>query len=250
MSGPVSGKGDRKLELPGTVDKAVVQIEGLDYYFGNEAKRTYALRGIYLTVMPGEVIRVTGSSASGKTVLLNVIGGILPVNQGRLRVLGRELTTLQEKDLRVFRRDIGFIMNSPKLFESLTVYQNVKIVLEGTGRDNAEIHHFVLSILSRLHLTEILNRRPRQLSGGQKTRLAIARALVNQPRLVLADEPTAQLDSHTSEAVISLLKQLAKDTFASSIIVTRDTRFDAFVDRVVELSDGRITSNQAVNEGA
>ena len=217
-----------------------VRVRRVDHHFGEGETRTEVLIDNNLDVQAGRVVVMTGKSGSGKTTLLTLIGAIRRAQSGSVRVLGRELRGLGERDLVRVRREIGFIFQAHNLFASLTALQNVRMALELEPRPAAELDRRAAGMLDALGLAGRMHAKPAKLSGGQRQRVAIARALVHRPRLVLADEPTAALDEGSSRAVIDLLKETARRDGTAVIIVTHDERIIRAGDEVVEMSYGRI----------
>ena len=231
------------MQLPKTVC-----VDGLNHYFGEGELRKQALYENQLTVRRGEIVIMTGPSGSGKTTLLTLIGTLRTVQEGSLRVLGNELCGA-DRDLIVrLRREMGFIFQAHNLFESLTAFQNVNMAAELVGLDPSIAEGRIKSLLTRLGLGHRIHYKPNSLSGGQKQRVAIARGLVHKPKLILADEPTAALDSQSGREVVTLFQELARDEGCTIIMVTHDNRILDVADRIVSMVDGRIKSDVAVQE--
>ncbi|MGK7950277.1 MAG: DevA family ABC transporter ATP-binding protein [Xenococcaceae cyanobacterium] len=222
----------------------VVRIKNLDHFFGNKLLIKQVLFNVNLTLYSGEILILKGPSGSGKTTLLTLMGGLRSPQSGSLQVLGEELVGANQSKLVEIRRNIGYIFQANNLLKSLTARQNVQMSVELH-------HHFSLSeikaksiaMLEAVGLGEHIDYYPHNLSGGQKQRVAIARALVSHPKLVLADEPTAALDSKSGRDVVNLMQKLAKEQGCAILIVTHDNRILDVADRIVELEDGRITVN-------
>jgi putative ABC transport system ATP-binding protein len=225
-----------------------VSVRALGHSFGPEGNRKRVLLDVDLDLMPGEIIIMTGPSGSGKTTLLTLIGALRSVQEGRIRALGRELGELSARELVEVRREIGFIFQSHNLFDSLTARENVNMAIELTLNDPRERDRRAAEILARVGLGEHMTKKPHALSGGQTQRVAVARALVNWPKLVLADEPTAALDRESGREVVNLLQSLAQEEQSTILIVTHDTRILDVADRIVNLVDGRIVSDVAVQQ--
>jgi putative ABC transport system ATP-binding protein len=223
-----------------------VAIHGVNHFYGEGEARNQVLFDNTIEIMPGEIVIMTGPSGSGKTTLLTLIGALRTLQEGSVRVYGRELKGLGGADLVDVRRGIGFIFQRHNLLESLTAYQNVKMALELHG-DAGDHDRRIVAILERLKLGHRVHYKPAKLSGGQRQRVAVARALVNQPRLILADEPTAALDAETGRDVVTYLKELAAGG-CTSLIVTHDNRILDVASRIVNMVDGRIKSNVVVTE--
>jgi putative ABC transport system ATP-binding protein len=255
--------------VPGTVQRATlfdpqtrlrtgegempsIRANDLKHYFGDGELRKQILFDNNLTVFPGEIIIMTGPSGSGKTTLLTLVGALRTVQEGELEVLGRPLKGASPAKLMEFRREIGFIFQAHNLFESLTATQNVRMSLElMTPKMNTkELNSRARDMLDRVGLGNRIHHKPRQLSGGQKQRVAIARGLVHQPKLVLADEPTAALDEHSGRMVVELLQKMATEQKSTILIVTHDNRILDVADRIVTLVDGRIRSDALMKEAA
>ena len=217
----------------------IVVVDGLHKTYVTGPVRTHALRGIDLTVAAGEFTAIAGPSGSGKTTLLNLIGGLRQGECGSLRVLGRELIGAGDRQLSEARREYGYIFQAHNLHRSLTALQNVRMGLEVQGTlSAAEMNHRAAVILEQVGLSDQLHQFPDQLSGGQKQRVAVARALVHEPPLVLADEPTAALDSRSGRDVVTLMQQLARERHSTILLVTHDNRILDIADRVITMEDG------------
>jgi putative ABC transport system ATP-binding protein len=225
----------------------VIRVHGLHHAFGADDALKPVLTDIDLEVRPGEIAVLTGPSGSGKTTLLTLTGALRSVQRGSLEVVGRELRGLDLATRVAVRRDIGFIFQAHNLFESLTAYQNVKLAFE-LGPPAPPGDDPVAGILTKVGLGDRMTYKPGALSGGQRQRVAIARALVKRPRLVLADEPTAALDGESAREMIGLLQGLTRETEATILLVTHDSRILDAADRIVNLVDGRIVSNVAVHD--
>ena len=214
-----------------------LEVIGLSVVYGSGATAVQAVNGVDLAVQPGEILALMGPSGSGKTTLLMVMGCLLHASAGTVRVEGRDIDTLDTAELARLRlARMGFIFQSYNLFPALTALENVQLALELKGRDLAE----GVELLERVGLGERLRNYPKQLSGGEKQRVAIARALAGHPAILLADEPTAALDSTNGRAVVKLLGDLAHDLGRAAVIVTHDPRVGELSDRVIHFEDGRI----------
>lgn len=225
-----------------TIDK-VVEIEDLSHFFGEGKLKKQILFDIDLTLNFGEVIILRGPSGSGKTTLLTLMGGLRSAQLGSLKVFGEELFGASKKKLVQIRRNIGYIFQSHNLLESLTARQNVQMSLElHQGIDAPKVKQRAIALLESVGLGEHVDYYPHNLSGGQKQRVAIARALVSHPKMVLADEPTAALDSKSGRNIVKLMQELAREQGCTILIVTHDNRILDVADRIVELEDGRITA--------
>ncbi len=232
-----------------TPPEPAVRIRHLYHRFSTDPNVRPTLEDNNLTIEPGAMVVMTGPSGSGKTTLLTLIGGIRTVQEGSLRVLGQEMFGLSSEQLMEVRRNIGFIFQAHNLFDALTARQNVRMALELKGGKSAtEMNRLADEMLTRVDLGHRTLYKPGSLSGGQKQRVAISRALVNRPKLILADEPTAALDKESGRKVVDLLKHLARDEGCTILLVTHDSRILDVADRIVNMIDGRISSEVLVEE--
>jgi len=220
---------------------STVDIDGLSHSFGKGSMRRKVLQSIKMKIAPGEVVFLTGPSGCGKTTLLTLIGALRSVQEGDLRVFSRELNGSSRKLRQALRRKIGMIFQGHNLLRCLTAEQNVQMGSDllmdlsyKQRRDNAR------EWLSSVGLDDQAKRLPHDLSGGQKQRVAIARALAARPRLLLADEPTAALDSVTGREVVDLLRRLATEQACSVLMVTHDPRVLDLADRLLYMEDGHL----------
>ncbi|HIK36374.1 MAG: DevA family ABC transporter ATP-binding protein [Geminocystis sp.] len=219
----------------------VVEIRNLDFFYGKGAMRKQILFDINLTLKKGEIVIMKGPSGSGKTTLLTLIGALRTAHHGSLKVFGQELVNAPEKLLIQTRRKIGYIFQAHNLLNSLTAQQNVKMSLElHPEYTDREIEKKSREILEAVGLGERINYYPENLSGGQKQRVAIARALAPHPQLVLADEPTAALDSKAGRDVVDIMERLAREQGCTILIVTHDDRILDVADRIIMMEDGRL----------
>lgn len=226
------------------VKELAIHAEAVSYWYGEGETRTQVLFDNTIEIGRGEVVIMTGPSGSGKTTLLTLIGALRRMQQGRLEVLDRDLTALDERGAVQLRKNIGFIFQSHNLFSSLTAIENVRMATALGGGTVREMNGRSTRLLEELGLGERLDHLPSQLSGGQRQRVAIARALVNAPALVLADEPTAALDAESGQIVLALLRRLADGIERTTVlIVTHDQRVIDHADRVVNMMGGRILTN-------
>lgn len=221
--------------------KIVIAIKNLNYYFGQKSLRSQILLDINMQIKAGEIVIMTGPSGSGKTTLLTLIGGLRSVQEGSLKVLGRELHGVSNDQLVQVRRHIGYIFQAHNLLEFLTARQNVQMSLELHKEiPDQEARTKSEAILQAVKMGNRVNYYPQDLSGGQKQRVAIARALVSHPKLVLADEPTASLDSKSGRDVVELMQRLAKEQGCAILMVTHDNRVLDIADRTIHMEDGRL----------
>ncbi|MFE8915537.1 ABC transporter ATP-binding protein [Streptomyces globisporus] len=220
---------------------AMVTVEDLHRSYGSGAAAVHALRGVSFEIPRGELVALKGRSGSGKTTLLNLVGGLDTPDSGRIAVDGTELAGLGEKGLLELRRDrVGFIFQSFGLIPILTAAENVGVPLRLRKADPAERDERVALLLSLVGLADHAEQRPGELSGGQQQRVAIARALANRPALLIADEPTGQLDAETGLAVMELLRAVVRSENVTALVATHDPQLLGLADRVLELSDGHI----------
>jgi putative ABC transport system ATP-binding protein len=222
-----------------------IETINLQKNYGAGSTSVQALRNINLKINNGDFIAILGSSGSGKTTLLNILGTLDKPTSGKVIVSGKDLSSLNEKaivDLR--RREIGFIFQFYNLMPVLTAFENVELPLLISGVPKKTAQQRAKDLLSAVGLADRANHRPDELSGGQQQRVAIARALVNKPALILADEPTGDLDSATGEQVLNLLLTLSKEQGTTVLTSTHDPSVLNFADRVVRMKDGQIFSDK------
>ena len=225
----------------------VLEVHGLRKRFGQGETAVEAVRGVDLTLAPGEIVLIMGPSGSGKTTLLSMLGALLRPSEGDLRLSQVSIGELGERDLPALRAErIGFVFQDFNLMPSLTARENVEVALNLAGIRGGRAGERATRLLEELGLGERLDFLPEQLSGGEKQRVAIARALANEPDLVLADEPTANLDSSIGREVMRRLREIAKSRGQSVLIVSHDDRIREFVDRVLWLEDGEFKSDRTL----
>src|SRR6478735_7526367 len=218
-----------------------MRAEGLTRVFGSGDTAVHALRDASLELHAGELVVLRGPSGSGKTTLLNLLGGLDAPDAGTVWIGDRQLTGAPEEDLVDMRRtDLGYIFQTFALLPVLSAAENVELPLRIRGVSGAERTLRVLELLDAVGLAAHANQRPAELSGGQQQRLGIARALANEPSLLIADEPTGQLDSVNAEAMMSLIAALVHQRGVAAVVSTHDPRMAAYADRVLDLRDGRL----------
>ncbi len=223
----------------------VVALSGVTKLYTQGSLEVQALRGLDLTVGKGEFTALIGPSGSGKTTTLNLVGGLDSPTSGSVTVEGVDLGTLNRKALSHLRRDrIGFVFQSYNLIPVLTAYENAEMVMWVQGVPAPERRKRVMELLHAVGLDGLEDRKPTELSGGQQQRVAIARAIAANPAVVLADEPTANVDSETAENLISLMEALNRDRGVTFLFSTHDPRVVERVKRVVRLVDGRVDSDE------
>jgi putative ABC transport system ATP-binding protein len=228
---------------PKLIENAVVSIKGLNHYFGKGSLRKQVLQDITLDIGQGELIIMTGPSGSGKTTLLTLMGGLRSPQEGSLKVLGEELRGAGKGKVTKLRRNIGYIFQAHNLLKSLTAQQNVEMSGQLHNMSNSEVRKRSALMLDAVGLSDRKKYYPDSLSGGQKQRVAIARALVSHPKLVLADEPTAALDSKSGRDVVTIMQRLAKEQGTTILMVTHDNRILDVADRIVNMEDGCLAGN-------
>ena len=222
-------------------------IEAVDVvkFLGNGAGQVQALRGVSLALTGGELTLLMGPSGSGKTTLLSMLGCMLSPTQGTIRVRGHSTAGAGPEDLAKLRRDhIGFVFQSYHLFPTLTALDNVRLVLDVRGERSRRARVKAREALAAVGLSHKIKTFPRELSGGEQQRVAIARAIVGNASAILADEPTAALDSENGRAIMTLLAQIAKDPSRGVLVVTHDPRILPFANRIVRIEDGRIVGEE------
>jgi putative ABC transport system ATP-binding protein len=218
----------------------LIQIRNLSHTFGDGATSKTVLKDVSLDFFAGEIVIVTGPSGSGKTTLLSLAGALRSVQQGSIRVGGTELRNASKRDRMAVRRQVGFIFQGHNLIESISVRENVQMSLSvDSGVSSASSRRRALEMLKLVGLADQASKLPRELSGGEKQRVAVARALVRSPKIVMADEPTAALDKHSGRIVVDLLQRLARQSHCSVLLVTHDNRILDIADRILHLDDGR-----------
>lgn len=217
----------------------ILETRNLKKYYGKKPNITKALDGISLAVESGEFVAIVGTSGSGKSTLLNMIGGLDVPTSGDVIVQGEKLSNLKEDQLTIFRRrKIGFIFQNYNLVPILNVYENIVLPVELDG--DVVDKKFLRKVIEMLALEDKLNNMPNNLSGGQQQRVAIARALVSKPAIILADEPTGNLDSRTSSDVLGLLKTTSQKFHQTLVMITHNNAIAQLADRIIRIEDGKI----------
>jgi len=224
--------------------KALIRLDSIAKIFYTDEVETHALAGVHLEVPPGEYLAIAGPSGCGKTTLLSILGLLDTPTQGEYLLDGQPVAGLTASQrARVRNRQIGFIFQAFNLIGDLTVYENVELPLTYRGMDSAERRKRVLEALEKVGMSHRVKHYPSQLSGGQQQRVAVARAVVGKPSILLADEPTGNLDSNNSKQVMDLLEELHKEG-ATICMVTHDPRFARYAERSIHLFDGRVVEEE------
>lgn len=222
---------------------AILQTENLKKYYGSGDTQVRALDGVDLAVENGEFVAIVGTSGSGKSTLLHMLGGLDRPTSGRVTVDGKDIFSLKDEALTIFRRrKIGFVFQAYNLVPVLSVYENIVLPVELDGRRPDQ--DYLQEVIAVLGLEKKRNIRPNQLSGGQQQRVAIARALAAKPAILLADEPTGNLDSRTSQDVLGLMKVAGQKFSQTMVMITHNEEIAQMADRIVRIEDGRIVSGK------
>ena len=221
----------------------ILETKNLKKYYGQEPNITRALDGVDVQVERGEFVSIIGTSGSGKSTLLNMLGGLDIPSSGSVKIGGREIGKMNDEQLTVFRRrNIGFVFQNYNLVPILNVYQNIVLPIELDG--NKVDKSYVKEIIRLLHLEEKLDNLPNNLSGGQQQRVAIARALASKPAIILADEPTGNLDSRTSLEVMQLLKMTSTEFSQTLVMITHNPELAQIADRMIHIEDVKIVERK------
>ncbi len=228
---------------PGT-DKALIHLDGIKKVFYTDEVETHALQDVHLQIQPGEYVAISGPSGCGKTTLLSLLGLLDTPSDGEYLLAGESVARLSAAErARIRNRQIGFIFQAFNLIGDLTVYENVELPLTYRGLSSSERKRRVTEALEKVGMTHRMKHYPAQLSGGQQQRVAVARAVAGDPLILLADEPTGNLDSVNGEAVMELLRELHRGG-ATICMVTHDPRYSAHADREIHLFDGRVVEER------
>ncbi|MCX6593124.1 MAG: ABC transporter ATP-binding protein [Acidobacteria bacterium] len=229
----------------------LIQVRDVTKTYGSGDSAVHALRPTNLTVQAGEVLLMCGPSGSGKTTLLSIMGAILSATSGSVKLLGQEIVGIKESRLPDIRlSNIGFIFQGFNLFPALTALENVEVALTLKGLSKSAARKRAQELLEQVGLGDRVKHHPADLSGGQKQRVAIARALAGDPKIILADEPTAALDSQSGQLVMETLSTLARDRGRAVVIVTHDSRVLHYGTRMVHIADGRLEEQAHGNHEA
>lgn len=221
--------------------QTAIDVQNLSFSFGSGTLVQPVLKEITISIQQGEIVLITGPSGSGKTTFLTIIGGLRQAFTGSVVVLGQQFIQSSEQVRVKVRQQIGFIFQQHNLLKSLTALQNVSMTLEMNNQlSEQQRQERAIAMLTAVGLGDRIHYKPDQLSGGQRQRVSIARALVGQPKIILADEPTASLDKQSGYEAVSILKKLAKESQTTILLVTHDYRISDVADRILELEDGMI----------
>jgi putative ABC transport system ATP-binding protein len=224
--------------------KAAIIVRDVTKTYAEGGASVAALGGVDLEIHSGEIVMLVGPSGSGKTTLLSIMGCILQASSGSIRIAGQEVGHLRENELPRVRLDhIGFVFQGFNLFPTLTAGENIELMLDLKGVRGPQAHKLAYELLDRVGLAGKFDVVPANLSGGQKQRVAVARALAGDPKIILADEPTAALDSHTGRTIMEMMRDLAHERGRAVLIVTHDPRVLEFADRTIRIEDGMIVNS-------
>lgn len=221
--------------------KEILRLEHIQKFYGNQGNLTKAIRDISFSVNSGEFVGIMGASGSGKTTLLNCISTIDTVSAGHIYLDGADVTEIREKELARFRREnLGFVFQDFNLLDTLTISENIALALTINKVPEQQIAGKVQEMAQSLNIIDILDKYPYQVSGGQKQRCACARAIINNPKLILADEPTGALDSHSSQMLLGTMQSINERLGATILMVTHDAFSASYAGRILFLRDGKI----------
>lgn len=223
------------------MENTILQVDDIQKFYGNKGNLTKAIDHISLSVEKGEFLGIMGASGSGKTTLLNCISTIDTVTSGHIYIEGKDITELQGAMLSDFRgKKLGFIFQDFNLLDTLTAYENISLALSIAGMKPGDINERVLQVAKALNIQEVLEKYPYQMSGGQQQRVAAARAIVTNPAIVLADEPTGALDTNSSRMLLTMLTELNEQLDATILMVTHDAFSASYCKRILFIKDGKV----------
>jgi putative ABC transport system ATP-binding protein len=225
--------------------KTIIEIQNLTKIFNDTAQEVRAVDNVTFNISASEFTAIVGPSGSGKTTLLNLIGGLDSPTSGNLYVDGKDISTLKEREMTAFRlHHIGFVFQAYNLIPVLTAKENVSFVMELQGKRKEEIDRRAAELLEVVGLGDRMDSRPAKLSGGMQQRVAVARALASTPKFVLADEPTANLDSKSAENLLDIMEKLNREEGVTFVFSTHDPRIMAKARRIIKLEDGKVMSDE------
>ena len=223
------------------MENTILQVDDIQKFYGNKGNLTKAIDHISLSVKKGEFLGIMGASGSGKTTLLNCISTIDTVTSGHIYIEGKDITKLHGASLSEFRgKKLGFIFQDFNLLDTLTAYENISLALSIAGMKPGDINERVLQVAKALNIQEVLEKYPYQMSGGQQQRVAAARAIVTNPAIVLADEPTGALDTNSSRMLLTMLTELNEQLDATILMVTHDAFSASYCKRILFIKDGKV----------
>lgn len=233
----------RNGQTNGSADGYVIETVDLRRIYKLGDQEVHALRGVNLQIGRGQFVSLKGRSGSGKTTLLNCLGGLDQPTSGLIRIFGEDIGKWNERKLTAWRRQqVGFIFQSLGLLPALSAYENVELILRMNGVGAKERRQITNDCLDLVGLTKWIDHRPYEMSGGQQQRVAIARALANSPKLIIADEPTGELDSKTGREILGFFRKITHERGITMLMATHDSLSDEYVDQVLRLQDGQIQS--------
>lgn len=221
--------------------ESLLNVKNVEKYYGSKGNITKAIDNISFNVAKGEFVGIMGPSGSGKTTMLNCISTIDNVTTGSITIGNKDITRLKTRSLEKFRREkLGFIFQDFNLLDTLTAYENIALALTIAGKKGREVDEKVVEAAKKLGVYEVINKYPFEMSGGQKQRVAAVRAIINNPELILADEPTGALDSKSAKVLLESMEKLNKDLNATIMMVTHDAFTASYADRILFIKDGKI----------
>lgn len=224
-----------------TTTTYAIETQDLWRIYKTGVQEVAALRGVELKLAPGSFVALKGRSGSGKTTLLNCLGGLDQPSRGKICIFDQDISAFNDQQITRWRREtVGFVFQSFGLLPTLSAYENVELILRIAGEAPKARHERSLEVLKLVGLGKWIHHRPYELSGGQQQRLAIARALANRPRLILADEPTGELDTGTATEILGFFRQIVEHEGMTMLVASHDNLVDKFVDRILVMSDGKI----------
>jgi len=228
-----------------TASGMMVEVENLRKVFRQGDVEVQALRGVSMGIRPGEFVAIVGPSGSGKSTLFNILGGLAPATDGVVRIGGKEMAHMTEAERTNLRKQtVGFVFQKYNLLPTLSARDNIEIARHIAGKSGGAFDEWFTGALRMLGIENRLHHKPRSMSGGEQQRVAIARAIVNHPELLLADEPTGNLDTENSTIVLELMRDLNHRLGQTILMITHNPEAAAFADRVIEMRDGRIVSGE------
>ncbi len=232
-----------------TTKPYAIETEDLWRIYKTGTQEVAALRGVSLHIPERSFIALKGRSGSGKTTLLNCLGGLDHPTRGKVNIFGEDISAFNDQNITRWRRErVGFVFQSFGLLPTLSAYENVELILRIAGATNRQRHDRAIECLQLVGLNKWIHHRPYELSGGQQQRLAIARALANRPKLILADEPTGELDSGTATEILGFFRQIVDQEGLTLLVASHDALVDKFVDQILRMSDGQIVENGGGSE--